>query len=283
MIPVDSSIMPNGLVARGCLPRTDKCGDVFPIFERDLIEPIPRDQWPELIAANLSSRDIFPRVKKQQYGSCAAHAATNVWEGTQVMTFGQASWIELSPLSVYRITGGGRDRGSTISDNMKQMVEVGALPVPSERNKEALRIMDLDPSHTMGENDWRSSYPDGWKDTAKYFRYQEVYDIESFDGLITALLREFLVEYGRDMHAICGVDPVMESVRSFFIDYVNTWGKGWGDDGFGRDSEAKTSRSIASYGAFAVRTIYIDERLVRYATEMNKRAAEQRAIYSSAL
>jgi hypothetical protein len=270
-IPVDNSIMPNGLHARGCLLRDDKCGDVFPIFERAVMDPTPRSEWPELIQANLSSRDLMMSIKKQRYGSCAAHAATNVWEGTQVMTLGHASWIELSPLSIYRITGGDRDRGSTISDNMRQMLEVGALPVPSERNKEALRMMDLDPSHVMGENDWRSDYPKDWKETAKFFRYQEVFDIESFDGLITALLSEFLSEYGRSGHAITSVDPVMEAVGQYFVDYENTWGSDWGDNGFGRDSERAISRAIESYGAFAVRTIYVSERMEKYAAEMRKR------------
>lgn len=269
----NATIMPNGLQATGCLPRTTKLGSQFPVLERDLIAPIPREQWPELIAVNLSSRDLVAKIKGQTYGSCASHAACQCWEMCSNMRLGTHAWIELSPMSVYRHVNGGRDRGSTIGDNLRHMMDVGAIPVPGDRNREAMEIMDLDTSHVLGENDYRGVFPSGYKDTAKYFRFTEVFDIESFDGLITALLLEFPVEYGRSGHAITGVDPVEES-RRYLIEYANSWRPTWGDQGFGRDTEQFVSSAIRNYGAYAVRTVYLDERLERYARLMAERATE---------
>jgi hypothetical protein len=268
---MNDSIMPNGLRATGCLPRRDKCGSVFPVFESAVMQPIPRSQWPELIEANLSSRDLVRKIKGQTYGSCASHSATLAWECCQVQHLGPAAWIELSPLSVYVHVNGGRDRGSTISENLEHMQQVGALPVPSEKNIAALKAMDLDPSHVCGENEWKRSFPTGWKDTAATFRVDEVFDIESFDGLITALLCEFVVTYGRDMHAITGIDP-WRSGSSYGITYANSWKPSWGDSGFGQDTESKVSRAISSYGAFAWRTIQVSDRLEQYAAHMAQQA-----------
>ena len=227
-----------------CKPRSDKCGDTFDVYEAS-VGLIPRNEWKEASEAIRWQERLVQKIKYQgPENSCAGNASTQALECVTVSQSGAKHWIELSAISLYKqVTR--RDDGSTINSNLDALRSVGCLPVDNAANRNRF-------SHTMPPRGFHSNYPEGWKDTAKLFRVLEWWDIESFDGMVSALLRGFPVVYGRKGHAICGIRPVLRN-GVWHIKYANSWGK-WGDNGFGYDSERLLSNStIRSYGAWAPR------------------------------
>lgn len=185
--------------------------------------------------------------------NCTSNAGTQGWEVLHNEAFGKEAWIELSPISLYKRVGRSPSSGSTVSDNVREMRDIGALPTNAEKTK--LETMGLNPAHTMPETGFSTPFPQGWKETAKYFRIQEYFDVESIEGFFSALLSGFAVHYGRAGHSILGVSAVFnQSKNGFYICYANSWAPSWGENGFGYDSEGYVRDSINRYGAFAYRT-----------------------------
>ena len=238
----------------GCLPRDDKLGSQFPVFE-DIERPIPRNEWEGIIAERAPLRPLVQRIKEQQYGSCASHATTQAFEIAWCMAYGVEDWIEFSPMAIYPHVSSRANSGSTIGDNMRYITQSGLVPVPGgEPFLERAGI----PIYVRGENDYYGRFPSGWQDTAKHFRAAEVFDVASVEGLVTGLLMGFPAVVGRSGHAICYVDPMMDGNRLSFR-YANSWSPQWGDDGFGIDQESAISRAIPSYGAFLIRTPWMND------------------------
>ena len=114
--------------------------------------------------------------------------------------------------------------------------------------------------HVRGENDYYGRFPSGWQETAKHFRAAEVFDVASWEGVITALLIGCPTIVGRRGHAICYLDPRGTGSQ---VEYANSWGTSWKDKGFGIDSERDVASAIRSYGAFAIRTVEMDDRFIK--------------------
>lgn len=258
---INCTQMPNGMHARGCLPRDTKLGEEHAVFE-EKFSLYPRKDWPELIRQNNSLRLLVQKIKDQkQEGSCASNMTAQIMEICWVQTFGAKAWVEFSPISIYRWVASGPGSGSTISGNLRQLKNVGMLPVRSSAGEAALQKMGLPTNHTLTATGYYQNFPDDWKKTAAFFQGIEAYDISSFDGIVSALLDGFAVGYGRAGHAICAVSPYQEG-NGFGLDYANSWGN-WGDEGFGRDTESFVSRAISSYGAWALRAVKVtDEALL---------------------
>lgn len=240
----------------GCLPRTDRLGDRFPISEaaEDLI---PRSQWDDLIAAQEQDEDLVGAIKDQDgEGTCASNATTGSREFVWNLNFGKEWFVQLSPISVYRWIAPGPDSGSTISDNLEQLRDVGALPSDTPRNREILKLLGL-PEKVIKNVGYSQSFPEGWKELAAYFRMPEWNDIASFDGLVSNIFRKKKPVYGRAGHAIYGVKVVKRN-GVYYVKYANSWGD-WGESGYGYDSESYISGAISSYGAFAPRAGYVAE------------------------
>jgi hypothetical protein len=221
------AIYPDGY-RPGCLPRDDAFGEnCLALCESD-IPIIPREQW----AGELAKITLRPRVRKIKdqggNGSCASEATT---QAKEVADVGQNDeWIELNPLSIYRITSGGRDGGSSIGGNLKQVRDVGLLPE----------------SYWPRSKGMYAAPPDGWLDVAAQHRIVEYFDIANELEFGSALLAGFPVTFGYSGHAICAVG--LAAVDR--IIYANSWGV-WGDNGFGTLS----FRSVYwSYGVYAIRT-----------------------------
>jgi len=234
------------VVGRGdCLPRDDKPGDVFSVFEDSKVDIIPRSEWKEASLAIRTQVNLVKKIKDQgNEGSCASNATAQAAEIIFNKQSGVDNWIELSAMSLYKRVGRDPNSGSTVSSNLREIRDVGILPVNNDKNKRRF-------VHTFPPRGFYTKYPRGWQETAKQFRVTEWWDITSFDGFVTALLTGSPVVYGRSGHAICGVIPEYVD-RGWYIKYANSWGN-WGDNGFGLDSESFISRAIASYGAFAPR------------------------------
>ncbi len=234
-----------GPPATGLLPEE---GDE-PSFE-DAIPLIPRDQWPTAIKgiddAGGSLDLLVTRIYDQgREGSCVSNATCQTMEIAQAVRRGRSNVIHLSGISLYKRVGRSPGSGSMVSANLKEILARGVLPLKSPEN-------DLLFKHTMPNTGFYSNYPAGWEQTAIRFRAHEVFDVRSYDGFITALLRGYPVCYGRSGHSICAVRPVYRNGK-LFVKYANSWSTSFGEGGFGYDSE-NMIRSGASW-AFAVRTV----------------------------
>ena len=260
---INATRMPNGLLAGGCLPRDTRLGADHDIYE-ERFKIYSRSEWPDLISANGQGlRDVVQKIKNQgQEGSCASNMTCQAFEIALVQALGKRAWLEFSPISIYRWLASNPNQGSTISGNLRQLRDVGVLPVRGSRATEALKAMGLSTSHTLTATGYYQTFPSGWKDTAKYFVGVEAFDIGSFEGIVSALLDGFPVGYGRAGHAICAVAPYQDGSR-FGLDYANSWGN-WGDQGFGKDTESFVSGAIKSYGAWALRTVLYSEELLKW-------------------
>ncbi len=249
---------PNGLLSRGCLPRDAKFGSEQPVYE-ELFELYPRSDWPDLIRQNQSLRQLVVQIKNQKNeGSCASNATTQALQICWLQTFGHKAFVEFSPISIYRWVASSPNNGSTIDGNLRQLRDVGALPIRNSASEESLRLMGLPTNHTLTPTGYYQDFPSNWKDTAKFFQGIEALDIGSFAGMVSASLDGFAIVYGRSGHAICGIAPYQDG-STYGIDYANSWGANWGDDGFGRDTEAFISRAISSYGAWALRSVNVSD------------------------
>ena len=270
---VDVETNSDGSPLTGCNERDDVCGDYLPVFEES-ITPIPRSQWQQYLGDE-SLEMLQKKVKNQgREGSCASNATVGGCESPWNLCCGMNAWIEFSPMSVYRWVARGPGSGSTIGSNLRQIRDVGCLPVDNSKNRQILSDMGLPSNHVHPSTGWNAPFASGWKDTAQHFRSGEAYDIRSFDGMITAVIRKFVVIYGRAGHAIFGVRPVYRN-GVWYIKYQNSWGA-WGErgdnglQGYGHDSESFVSRAISSYGAFAIRVPLITDVVFKWAKELGK-------------
>ena len=257
---INATVMPNGIQARGCLPRDTKLGEEHLVYE-NVFSIYPRSDWPELIRQNQSLRQLVQKIHdQQQEGSCASNMTAQAFEICWVQTFGKKAFVQMSPISIYRWVASGPGSGSTISGNLRQLKEVGMLPVRGS-GEAALRTMGLPESHTLTHTGYYQTFPSNWKETAAFFEGVEAFDISSFDGIVSALLDGFPVGYGRAGHAICAVSPYHEG-NTFGLNYANSWGN-WGDNGFGKDTESFVSSAIRSYGAWALRSVKISDEALK--------------------
>lgn len=236
-----------------------------PVFE-DAIPLIPREQWPTAIKALEDQGGgldlLVTRIYDQKSeGSCVSNATCQAMEIIQAMRSGRKNVVHLSAISLYKRCGNSPGSGSMVSTNLKEILATGVLPLDNAENKARFK-------HTMANTGFYDKYPDGWKETAKRFRGYEVYDVRSYDGFITALLRGYPVTYGRSGHSIVAVRPVYKNGQLYCM-FCNSWSSGWGVNGFGFDSESKI-RSGAGW-AFALRTVVDHD--VAFAAHNNRSVA----------
>jgi hypothetical protein len=241
-------------VSLGAMPREEPFGQAgFPVFE-ETVPIIPRKEWPDRVeaidkAGGMCDQLVTRIYNQRQEPSCTSNATGQSNEVVQASQYGKDKVVHLSAISLYMRVGS-RSSGSSVSSNLKEMRDVGILPLDNEANRKAY-------PHVMANTGYGTSYPDGWKDTAKLFRAQEWFDVEGVEGFITALILGFPVVYGRDGHAICGVRPVF--INGLIHDkYANSWGD-WGDNGYGYDSESKIRAGATRYGCFALRAVVVNQ------------------------
>lgn len=238
---------------RFCLPRTDRLGAAFPVYE-DTVGIISRSEWPALLAEKgRALRPLVQKIKSQKSeGTCASNACGQGGEVIMVKQFGPENWVELSAVSLYKRVASNAQSGSTINDNIREISARGILPADTPANRELVSQGFF--KHVHPAVGFSVPLPAGWEETAKLFRVTEWWDIRSIEGFVSAILRGAPVFYGRDGHAILGVWAVMEQAR-LLIEYANSWDETWGDHGFGYDSESFISGAIGSYGAVSPRTM----------------------------
>jgi len=231
---MEKLIIPPGR-ATGCLKRKSKFGEVCQAFS-ERITTIPRDDWKNYIG-KVSLRPFVKTVLDQDgVGSCATESTASAKMISQVAA-GEPH-ILLNPWSIYRVTSGGRDQGSSIDTNLEFARDVGILPE----------------SYWPRSKGWRADPPSGWKDVAPQNKIKEFFDIRNELEVGSALLKGFAVVFGWQGHSCILTTLLSDTIA----EYLNSWGD-WGDKGFGKIA----LRDINwGYGAWAVRSEQPDQFII---------------------
>ena len=236
----------------GATPRLESVGMAGAPLYADVMPLVDESQWQPLIEAkNAGGGMLQPLIRhvKDQNGepSCVSNATLSGHEIKQVEMFGAEKLTILSPISLYMRVGSRRS-GSSLSDNLREMLEIGALPQNDSPNASLFK-------HTMPANGYGTAYPTDWKTTAAEFRVAEYADISSWKEFVSALLNGHPVVYARSGHCILAVGLIYRN-GSLYLVYLNSWGQ-WGaainshfSYGAGFDSERVGKAS--AYGAFAI-------------------------------
>ena len=223
----------------GCLPRVTEHGDgTFPVFS-DQFAAIPRSEWPERLAEAPDLSAFVDNVKDQNgEGACAANSSSSALE--IVRSQNRQPFVDLSAASLYKRVNDGRDQGSTLDRNLREISAVGVLPVTM-----------------FPPVGWRNRLPAGWEPEAAKYRLTEWLDLGSFDEFFTALLLGFPVSYGVNWegggHAICAVQAIEDRGGDPGCKLLNSWGEDWGDNGYGDMFEGQIANGLAKYGGWAAR------------------------------
>ena len=225
----------------------------------DTMSIIPRSKWQEeceKLEGNSLDLLVSRLYDQKQEGACVSNAAGQAHEIMQAVQYGKSQVVHLSAISLYKRCGRSPGSGSMLSDNLREMRTVGVLPLDNPENRK------LFGEHVMPNTGFYSQYPDGWQETAKLFRGDEWWEIDSVDELISAQLLGYPVVVGRSGHSIVYVRPFYKNGRLYNL-YCNSWGEGWGQaggtfkSGFGVDSESYIRNS--AYWAFALRSVVVPQ------------------------
>jgi len=159
----------------GLRPRTSRPGQArFATLPQAGIDILPRDKW---LPLDLSRADPSP-MDQDGRNACASFAAVQAFHLAR-----QAAGLPfhiLSPGSLYARVNGGSDQGSSLEDNLQELLDRGvstAAAVPIL----AWRMRDL---------------PTNWQTEAANNKITEAWDCPTFDALATALTRGDPVAFG---------------------------------------------------------------------------------------
>lgn len=215
----------------GCLPPRDESGFQKYSARFGDVAIIPREQWMEV---DLS---IFvPFVDDQNgHGACVGHGAASGFDVSWNVMRGEKR--KFSPWFVYSQVNGGRDQGAIVSDALHAMIKLG---VPLDE--------------TVPDKAWhKSRIPANAFEEATRFKVFEGYELNTFDEMVSALLRRWPVVFGIMLgnrfnpnpegvippwdganvggHCLLGVG-VKRIAGQWYIRTLNSWGTRWGLSGY---------------------------------------------------
>ncbi len=201
---------------------------------REAYAAIPESEWADKIrekkAIEADNRGLVKHTLDQNgFGSCASEGIAGC---TMFCEEKQGAPAEkLNAFGLYRYVNGGRDGGSSLSDNIQAAARYG---IPTERV-------------WPRSKGWRSPLSDEAKRDALRHRPDELYRVSDRGEFGTALLLGFVVYAGYPGHAWFAVD-LIDTTRFF---WKNSWGADWGSNGVGT---LRFSQLQWGYGCWAVRT-----------------------------
>ena len=231
------SIPPKGQRGGIVLPPQSNYGEWAPSADNAVrdgkLEIIPEGEWKHYIG-KVEKRHLVKHIYSQRnVGSCAAEAVSGILGFLREAA--SLPHVQFNPYSVYRITSGGYDNGSSLDANLKQYRDVGVL------------AESYFPRWGPKANKWNAKPPRDWKEHTKPYRIDEWWYVRDKLQFGSCLLAGHPVYFGYPGHAIWAIALVDPDT----ILYVNSWDKDWGDGGMG----TVKWRSIEwGYGCYAVRT-----------------------------
>ena len=199
---------------------------------------VPKSERKERALANKDKwrRTIRNIVSQGRTSACVGFGSSQALETTLTRRSGQ--YTQLSGMSVYKEIGRSLMSGAYIPDGMNQIVEVGALPLDTDENRERFDLV-------WGITDWSKRFPAGWEKQANEFRVSKWATARGEDEIESALINGFCGIVGRSRHCVPYVYLDFDG-NSPMACYANSWSANWGDDGFGYDS-SRTYRNLTLY------------------------------------
>lgn len=211
--------------SRGLIPRQE--GQELVYGERPTFPLIPREEWPDLISTMERDKSRLSDVCREHNIPCFDQNGTNYCHANSpalaIMILRAAQgqpYVHLSPGSIGGPVTGFRNAGAWIGDDLDHIVEHGCASV------------DYVPANQVSRDGWAP----GAEENSLQHRVNEWWDLprRSFDHMMTLLFLRVPVCTGHNWwrHAVTALDPVMIRPGKFGARFRNSWGPGYGDDGF---------------------------------------------------
>lgn len=201
------------------------------------IQVIPESEWSSYIAGHGGEEAVFadrnvPGITNQgSVGSCGSEGVAGASMTVRVAS-GQPP-VMLNPWFLYQeVSGGVVDRGSTLQANMAKMLRDGCASA------------EVWPR----SHGWRTRPSAAAFEDAKKYRLRRYVQVRNWAEFGTMLLLGWPVYFGYVGHAIYASRLLSASQ----LQYVNSWGANWGQNGRGTLSR---NSIYWSYGAYALTSI----------------------------
>lgn len=191
------------------------------------------ERWPMQLE---TIRKIYSQGRTS---ACVGFGSAQALEVTRTRKYGRKTWVALSGMSVYKEIGRTLMSGAMISDGMRQVEKIGALPLTAPGNED----LEL----TWGITDWKKRFPRGWEKHAEPYRVAKYVRAVGLDAIQSAMLHGLCGIVGRQRHCIPYVGLKWDTRAGLVVPFANSWSENWGDDGgIGYDSE-RIHRDLVIY------------------------------------
>lgn len=223
----------------GCYPRQSKYGELPGVVPSSFIFPrIPRSEWRQLIFDGQGTflgdltKDILPPHYQGHTNYCWAHGSVRAVESLRV--YEAQSPIILSAESVAVPITGGVNRGGSPDEALEQLRKFGAC------DQTYWPLNDLNQRHAKV----------GWDQERFNHIINTWVDVENFDDQMTLAFHRIPIAIGLGWwgHLVCQLNPIYLGNDKFGIEFDNSWGPDYGENGRGVLDE---DHGTADLGAFA--------------------------------